>query len=70
MRSRAGWRQRNRHVVRGMRGGIEAAKSKHDLSDPTDYVYFDYGQGDPATSRSISAVVPVKGLQLRAVPLS
>lgn len=34
---------------RGMRGGIEAAKSKHDvIMTPTDYVYFDYGQGDPA----------------------
>ncbi|MBX3287734.1 MAG: family 20 glycosylhydrolase [Acidobacteria bacterium] len=34
---------------RGMRGGIEAAKQKHDvIMTPTDYVYFDYGQGDPA----------------------
>ncbi len=34
---------------RGMRGGIEAAKAKHDvIMTPTDYVYFDYGQGDPA----------------------
>lgn len=34
---------------RGMKGGIEAAKSKHDvIMTPTDYVYFDYGQGDPA----------------------
>lgn len=34
---------------RGMRGGIEAAKSGHDvIMTPTDYVYFDYGQGDPA----------------------
>ena len=34
---------------RGMRGGIAAAKSKHDvIMTPTDYVYFDYGQGDPA----------------------
>lgn len=33
---------------RGMRGGIEAAKAKHDvIMTPTDYVYFDYGQGDP-----------------------
>lgn len=34
---------------RGMKGGIAAAKAKHDvIMTPTDYVYFDYGQGDPA----------------------
>lgn len=34
---------------RGMRGGIEAAKQKHDvIMTPTTFVYFDYGQGDPA----------------------
>jgi hexosaminidase len=34
---------------RGMKGGIEAAKAKHDvIMTPTDFVYFDYGQGDPA----------------------
>lgn len=33
---------------RGMRGGIEAAKAKHDvIMTPTTHVYFDYGQGDP-----------------------
>ncbi|MER3632668.1 MAG: beta-N-acetylhexosaminidase [Blastocatellia bacterium] len=33
---------------RGMRGGIEAAKAKHAvIMTPTDYVYFDYGQGNP-----------------------
>lgn len=33
---------------RGEKGGIEAAKSKHDvIMTPTDYLYFDYGQGDP-----------------------
>lgn len=33
---------------RGMKGGIEAAKSKHDvIMTPTDFAYFDYGQGDP-----------------------
>lgn len=33
---------------RGEKGGIEAAKSKHDVvMTPSDYVYFDYGQGDP-----------------------
>lgn len=34
---------------RGMRGGIAAAKAKHDvIMTPTDFAYFDYGQGDPA----------------------
>ncbi|MGE3468582.1 MAG: family 20 glycosylhydrolase, partial [Pyrinomonadaceae bacterium] len=34
---------------RGMKGGIEAAKAKHDvIMTPTDFSYFDYGQGDPA----------------------
>ena len=34
---------------RGMKGGIEAAKAKHDvIMTPTDFAYFDYGQGDPA----------------------
>ncbi len=34
---------------RGMKGGIEAAKQKHDvIMTPTDHVYLDYGQGDPA----------------------
>jgi hexosaminidase len=35
---------------RGMKGGIEAAKSKHDvIMTPTDFAYLDYGQGDPRT---------------------
>ncbi len=35
---------------RGIKGGIEAAKAHHDvIMTPTDYCYFDYGQGDPAT---------------------
>ncbi len=34
---------------RGIKGGVEAAKAKHDvIMTPADYVYFDYGQGDPA----------------------
>lgn len=34
---------------RGIRGGIAAAKAKHDvIMTPTDFCYFDYGQGDPA----------------------
>lgn len=33
---------------RGMKGGIEAAKANHDvIMTPTDFVYLDYGQGDP-----------------------
>jgi hexosaminidase len=35
---------------RGEKGGIEAAKSKHDvIMTPNDFLYFDYGQGDPKT---------------------
>jgi hexosaminidase len=34
---------------RGIKGGIEAARSKHDvIMTPTDFAYLDYGQGDPA----------------------
>lgn len=33
---------------RGERGGIAAAKMKHNvIMTPTDFMYFDYGQGDP-----------------------
>ncbi len=33
---------------RGEKGGIEAAKAKHDvIMTPTNTMYFDYGQGDP-----------------------
>ena len=47
---------------RGMKGGIEAAKSKHDvIMTPTDYVYFDYGQGDPAYEPlNIGSYVPLQ----------
>lgn len=35
---------------RGTKGGIEAARQNHDVvMTPTDYCYFDYYQGDPAT---------------------
>ncbi len=46
---------------RGMRGGIEAARSKHDvIMTPTDFVYFDYGQGDPAYEPlNIGSYVPL-----------
>ncbi len=33
---------------RGEKGGIEAAKARHDvIMTPTGFLYFDYGQGDP-----------------------
>lgn len=46
---------------RGMKGGIEAAKAKHDvIMTPTDFVYLDYGQGDPATEPlNIGGYVPL-----------
>jgi hexosaminidase len=46
---------------RGMKGGIEAARSKHDvIMTPTDYVYLDYGQGDPAYEPlNIGSYVPL-----------
>ncbi len=46
---------------RGMRGGIAAAKSGHDvIMTPTDFVYFDYGQGDPAYEPlNIGSYVPL-----------
>jgi hexosaminidase len=35
---------------RGEKGGIEAAKAKHDvIMTPNTYAYLDYGQGDPST---------------------
>jgi hexosaminidase len=35
---------------RGIKGGVEAAKAKHDvIMAPTDYCYLDYGQGDTRT---------------------
>ncbi len=47
---------------RGMKGGIEAAKSKHEvIMTPTDFVYFDYGQGDPAYEPlNIGSYVPLE----------
>ena len=47
---------------RGMRGGIEAAKAKHDvIMTPTDFVYLDYGQGDPAYEPlNIGSYVPLE----------
>jgi len=35
---------------RGEKGGIDAAKAKHDvIMTPNTFLYFDYGQGDPKT---------------------
>jgi hexosaminidase len=47
---------------RGEKGGIEAAKAKHDVvMTPNTYVYFDYGQGDPATEPlNIGSFVPLE----------
>ncbi|MGI8812644.1 MAG: family 20 glycosylhydrolase [Pyrinomonadaceae bacterium] len=46
---------------RGMKGGIEAARSHHDvIMTPSDFVYFDYGQGDPAYEPlNIGSYVPL-----------
>lgn len=47
---------------RGMKGGIEAAKAKHDvIMTPTDFVYLDYGQGDPAYEPlNIGSYIPLE----------
>lgn len=47
---------------RGEKGGIEAAKQKHDvIMTPTDYLYLDYGQGDPKNEPvHIGGYVPLK----------
>lgn len=47
---------------RGTKGGIEAAKAKHDvIMTPTDFLYFDYGQGDPAYEPlNIGSYVPLE----------
>ncbi|MEO5860735.1 MAG: family 20 glycosylhydrolase [Pyrinomonadaceae bacterium] len=47
---------------RGMKGGIEAAKAKHDvIMTPNDFVYFDYGQGDPEFEPlNIGSYVPLQ----------
>lgn len=47
---------------RGEKGGIEAAKAKHDvIMTPNTYVYFDYGQGDPSYEPlNIGSYVPLE----------
>lgn len=47
---------------RGEKGGVEAAKVKHDvIMTPTNFMYFDYGQGDPQYEPiSIGSYVPLE----------
>ena len=47
---------------RGTKGGIEAAKGKHDvIMTPTSHLYFDYGQGDPAYEPlNIGSYIPLE----------
>ncbi len=46
---------------RGMKGGIEAAKQKHDVvMSPTTFAYLDYTQGDPAVEKPIYASLSLK----------
>lgn len=43
---------------RGMKGGIEAAKMKHDVvMSPTTYAYLDYMQGDPVLEPKVYATL-------------
>ncbi len=47
---------------RGEKGGIEAAKARHDvIMTPTTYLYFDYGPGDPKYELlNIGGYLPLK----------
>ncbi len=46
---------------RGMKGGIEAAKQKHDVvMSPTDFAYIDYMQGDPIVEPHIYSTLLLK----------
>ena len=46
---------------RGMKGGIEAAKQKHDVvMSPTTFAYLDYMQGDPSIEKPIYASLSLK----------
>lgn len=46
---------------RGMKGGIEAAKMKHDVvMTPTDFVYLDYMQGDAAIEPRVYSTLRLK----------
>lgn len=46
---------------RGMKGGIEAAKQKHDVvMSPTTFAYLDYMQGDPSIEKPIYSSLSLK----------
>ena len=47
---------------RGEKGGIESAKAKHDvIMTPNTFLYFDYGQGDPAYEPlNIGSYIPLE----------
>lgn len=46
---------------RGMKGGIEAAKQKHEVvMSPTTFAYLDYTQGDPSVEKPIYASLSLK----------
>jgi len=55
---------------RGMKGGVEAAKSGHEVvMSPTDYAYLDYMQGDVAIEPKIYASLSLsKAYQFEALP--
>jgi len=55
---------------RGMKGGIEAAKMKHEVvMSPTDFAYLDYMQGDPAIEPRVYATLRLnKAYQFEPVP--
>jgi hexosaminidase len=55
---------------RGMKGGIEAAKQKHDVvMTPAPFVYLDYTQGDPTVEKPIYASLSLKkSYQFEPVP--
>jgi hexosaminidase len=55
---------------RGMKGGIEAAKQKHEVvMSPTTFAYLDYMQGDPSVEVPIySSLSLKKTYQFEAVP--
>lgn len=55
---------------RGMAGGIQAAKMKHDVvMSPTDFVYLDYMQGDPIIEPHVYATLRLqKAYEFEPVP--
>ncbi|RDC64914.1 beta-N-acetylhexosaminidase [Adhaeribacter pallidiroseus] len=55
---------------RGMKGGIQAARQKHDVvMSPTDFAYIDYMQGDPAIEPKVYASLRLnKAYQFEPLP--